>query len=144
MIEILSLTKIDSIDLQRVASGYSSDGKYVVTYYDSESHASFDLQLVSLPEPYIKSFDHYDEETLRRYEQVLTLGYSFGAYDDELLAGLVLAEPQEWNRSLSVWEFHVAAAYRRLGFKVEGIDISYYSNHDYPQGEVAIFMKRRV
>jgi ribosomal protein S18 acetylase RimI-like enzyme len=34
--------------------------------------------------------------------------------------------------------------YRRAGFAIEGIDISYYTNHDYPDGEMALFMKRRV
>jgi ribosomal protein S18 acetylase RimI-like enzyme len=34
--------------------------------------------------------------------------------------------------------------YRKLGFSLEGIDISYYSNHDYPDGEIAVFMKRRL
>jgi ribosomal protein S18 acetylase RimI-like enzyme len=34
--------------------------------------------------------------------------------------------------------------YRRLGFRLEGMDLSYYSNEDHPDGEVAVFMKRRV
>ncbi|HRQ36306.1 MAG TPA: GNAT family N-acetyltransferase [Chloroflexota bacterium] len=35
--------------------------------------------------------------------------------------------------------------YRRMGFRVEGIDISYYSNNDLnPDREVAVFMKRRL
>ncbi len=35
--------------------------------------------------------------------------------------------------------------YRRMGFRVEGIDISYYSNDDlHPDREVALFMKRRL
>ncbi|MCB8944777.1 MAG: GNAT family N-acetyltransferase [Ardenticatenaceae bacterium] len=34
--------------------------------------------------------------------------------------------------------------YRQLGFQVEGVDISYYTNQDYPDGEVAVFMKRRL
>ena len=34
--------------------------------------------------------------------------------------------------------------YRRLGFRLEGIDLSHYTNADYPDGEVAVFMKRRV
>jgi len=34
--------------------------------------------------------------------------------------------------------------YHRLGFRAEGVDISYYSNQDYPDGEVAIFMKCRL
>ena len=109
---------------------------------------------------------------------------SFGAYDDNLLVGLAIAEGHRWNRSLSVHEFHVAEThrnqgigkqlmecvvekasregfriivcetqntnpiaikvYRKLGFRVEGIDISFYSNDDYPEGEIAVFMKRRL
>jgi streptothricin acetyltransferase len=166
-----------------VAGGYSSEGKFVVTYTNEESSVSFDLQLVPLGNPYIKEFD-YDQETLQRYKEVLDAGYSFGAYDGTLLVGLVIGEPQKWNRSLWVWEFHVAESYRKkgigkllmkcvaekaksegfrtivcetqntnltaikvyrkLGFRMEGIDLSYYSNNDYPHGEIAVFMKRRL
>ena len=183
MTEIRSLTALNLTDLERVASGYSSDSKYVVTYTGGESSLSFDLQLVTLDKPYVKKFDH-DDDTLQRYERVLKDGYSFGAYDENLLVGLVIGEPHEWNRSLWVWEFHVSEAYRelgigkqlmecmaekakragyrtivcetqntnvmaiqvyrKLGFRLEGIDISYYSNSDYPDGEIAVFMKRRL
>jgi len=34
--------------------------------------------------------------------------------------------------------------YRKLGFNIEGIDLSCYSNEDFPDGEIAIFMKRRL
>ncbi len=34
--------------------------------------------------------------------------------------------------------------YRATGFRVEGIDVSYYSNEDLEKGEVAIFMKLRI
>jgi ribosomal protein S18 acetylase RimI-like enzyme len=34
--------------------------------------------------------------------------------------------------------------YRKLGFRLEGIDISCYSNSDYPDGEIAVLMKRRL
>ncbi len=34
--------------------------------------------------------------------------------------------------------------YRATGFRVEGIDVSYYSNEDLERGEVAIFMKLRL
>lgn len=36
------------------------------------------------------------------------------------------------------------AAYRKLGFKMEGVDISYYTNEDYPDRGIAVFMKRRL
>ncbi len=34
--------------------------------------------------------------------------------------------------------------YRRMGFEIEGIDLSYYTNNDVEEGEVAIFMKRKL
>ena len=183
MIEISPLKKLDLADLERVASGYTSNGKYEVTYSDSENQSSIHLQFVENQKPYVKKFD-YDGETLQRYTELLNNGFSFGAYDNDLLVGIILAEAREWNRSLWVWEFHVAEThrkrgigkrlmeraaesakginlrtiicetqntnanairvYRKLGFRVEGIDISYYTNADYPDGEVAVFMKRRL
>jgi ribosomal protein S18 acetylase RimI-like enzyme len=183
MIEIRSLRQLNLTELKRVASGYCSDSKYVVRYTETEDGIRFDLQLVRLNKPYVKKWDD-DDDTLQRYQTVLNADYSFGAYDGNLLVGLVVAEPHEWNRSVSVWEFHVAESYRnmgigrrlmervaekarsagvrtivcetqntnvpgievyrKLGFKVEGIDISYYTNSDYPNGEIAVFMKRRL
>jgi ribosomal protein S18 acetylase RimI-like enzyme len=32
--------------------------------------------------------------------------------------------------------------YRALGFVLDGLDLSLYTNQDYPDGEIAIFMKR--
>lgn len=34
--------------------------------------------------------------------------------------------------------------YRALGFVMDGIDLSYYTNHDQESGEVAVFMKKRL
>lgn len=34
--------------------------------------------------------------------------------------------------------------YRSLGFEIEGVDLSYYTNLDVAIGEVAIFMKRKI
>ena len=183
MIEIRSLTELSLADLKRIASGYSSNSKYTVLHTETESCVSFDLRLVALDKPYIKRF-HYDTEIFQQYNTVLNAGYSFGAYDGDLLVGLAIAEGHQWNRSLSVHEFHVAEThrnqaigkrlmecvaekgsragfriivcetqntnptainvYRKLGFRVEGVDISFYSNDDYPEGEIAVFMKRRL
>ena len=184
MPSILLLTTLNPVAFHRVVSGYTSNAKYNVAYNEAEGQASFALQLVPLPQPYIKHYDPCDAETLQRYTQVLSSGYSWGAYTGEALVGLLIAEPQWWNRSLWVWEFHVVEAerrrglgaglmaaavekasreglrtivcetqntnapaiqvYRKLGFRVEGVDISYYTNADYPEGEVAVFMKRRL
>lgn len=34
--------------------------------------------------------------------------------------------------------------YRRMGFTLDGIDLSLYSNDDWPDGEIAVFMKRKL
>jgi streptothricin acetyltransferase len=34
--------------------------------------------------------------------------------------------------------------YRKMGFHIEGVDISYYTNQDYPDGEMALFMKKKL
>lgn len=181
MIEIRALVRLTLTDLKRIASGYSSDSKYAVSHTETERCVSFDLQLVTLDTPYIKRF-HYDGEILQQYNALLETGYSFGAYDGDLLVGFAIAEAHRWNCSVTVHEFHVLethrgqgigkrlmecsatkasragfrtivcetqntnptaiAVYRRLGFRVEGIDISLYSNHDYPEGEIALIMKR--
>jgi ribosomal protein S18 acetylase RimI-like enzyme len=184
MITIQPLIRLDTTDLTRIVTTYVSEGIYVVSYRDSPTDTSIALHYVTLPEPSVRKYDHFDAATLHRYTQVCNAGFSCGAYDGELLVGLIIAEPQEWNRSLSVWEFHVAAiyrrtgigrqlmawaeeqakrsglrtivcetqntnaaaimVYRRLGFTIEGVDISYYSNTDYPDGDIAVFMKRRL
>jgi ribosomal protein S18 acetylase RimI-like enzyme len=184
MIKIRLLKKIGIRELKRIAPGYTSDSKYVVLHRDSQNHALIDLHLIALETPYTKKYDHHNSNTIKRYLKILKEGYSFGAYDGDILVGLLIAEPRSWNQSLWVWEFHSAEShrhqgignklmdavmekarkadfriivcetqntnadaiqiYRRLGFRVEGMDISYYSNDDYPDGEIAVFMKRRI
>jgi ribosomal protein S18 acetylase RimI-like enzyme len=34
--------------------------------------------------------------------------------------------------------------YRQVGFSMDGVDLSYYTNRDLTDGEVAIFMKRKL
>ena len=34
--------------------------------------------------------------------------------------------------------------YRSVGFELEGVDLSYYANDDFPDGQIAVFMKKRV
>jgi ribosomal protein S18 acetylase RimI-like enzyme len=184
VIEIRPLLKLDAGDIEKVITEHATLECYRVSYSDSDEHTSIELQLVPLSEAHIAKYSHFDDETMRRYNGVLKEGYSFGAFKGEALAGFIVAETQQWNDSLWVWEFHVAGsqrgkgigkrlmetvaekartarlriivcetqntnasaikAYHKLGFRVEGIDISYYTNHDYPERDVAVFMKRRL
>ena len=183
MIKIGVLLSLELADIVRVAGGYTSNNKFAVVHTHSENHAAFELRRTALARPYVKKYD-FDRETVERYNAFLHDGFSFGAYDGELLVAILISEVHSWNQSLWVHEFHVAEShrnmgigrrlmecvsekavdaglriivcetqntnvpaieiYRRLGFGIEGIDISYYGNDDCPDGEIAIFMKRRL
>ncbi len=184
MVLLKPLQELDRADIERVTSPYTCAETYRVHYEDSTAGSTFSLRLEPLDKPFTGRYDHFDQETIDRYRQVIQLGYSVGAYDETGLVGMLIAEVREWNSSLWVWEFHVAGscrgqgigrqmmewaaeksrsagmrtivcetqnqnasaiqAYRKLGFQLEGIDISYYTNEDYPDRGIAVFMKRRI
>lgn len=182
---IKRLSHLSEDDLYRLIAGYTSHAKYHVTRTESDAQTVISLELIPLAAPYHKDFAaDLDAEAITRYLGLPAAGFSFGAYDGEQLVAIALAEPMPWNRSLWVWELHVAPGhqgrglgralvdaltaaardaelrtivcetqntnapaihfYRRAGFALEGIDLSYYTNSDYPDGEIAIFMKKQL
>ena len=183
MIKINKLTSIGVKDLRALTAGYTSSAKYEVSKTESHRRVQFTLELVPLDPPYVKRFGK-DESLEDHYRQVLEQGLSLGAYDGNNLVGIAIAEARAWNKTLWVWEFHVASAhqgkgigtqlmnalakkaeaaglrvmvcetqntnlpaiefYRKVGFEIDALDLSYYTNQDVPEGEVAIFMKRKL
>ena len=184
MIDIRPLMIFEPDRFRVVASGYKTTEIYRVTHADGALQTTFSLDLETLPQPGEFRFP-YSLEELERYGQIVPGAFCLGAYVEDLLVGIALAEPQEWNQTLWVWEFHVAEAYRgqsigrnlmdqltrlateaglraiicetqntnvpairfyrAVGFGVEGVDISYYTNEDMLPGHtVAVFMKRRL
>jgi len=183
MLEIRPLSELSEAVLRRTITGYVSHEKYRVSYTSTDQNTSFNLELVSLAEPYVKHFDP-SEEDIQHCQEALRAGWSIGAFDGEEPVAIAIASPEGWNDTLRVWEFHVVESYRgrgigrqlmerlaercrpaglramvvetqntnvpairfycKAGFVIEGIDISYYTNQDYPDREMAVFMKRRL
>jgi len=183
MIEYRRLEKMDVSVLRPLESGYESWEYYRVTKNESAECTEIVL-LQTRRESLYKKHWEITAEDRERYEQVVSEGHSFGAYDGDELVAVTLAEVRRWNRTLWIWEFHVADShqrqgigrklmdilageacglglrtmlaetqstnlpairfYRAVGFEIEAVDLSYYTNHDAPDGEVAIFMKRMV
>jgi len=54
-------------------------------------------------------------------------------------AGLRLVVCETQNKNVPAIKF-----YKRLGFSLEGLDLTHYRNTDYPDGEIAVFMKLRL
>lgn len=182
---ICELTELVEPDLRRVMVGYTSMQKYQVSRQESETETIIRLELVDLPAPHIRHFgEDLTADDLVHYREMLPAGYCLGACTGEELVGFAIADARTWNRTLWIWELHVASTwqgrgigrrlvdvlaekagaaglrtllvetqntnvpairfYRRTGFEIEGIDLSYYTNYDVNDFEVAIFMKRKL
>jgi ribosomal protein S18 acetylase RimI-like enzyme len=183
-LEIKKLERFDAAELRRIGPGYASREKYLVRKAETRGHIVVELELVRLERPYLRAWDPVDAGGRKLYERAVARGYSLAAYDGAELVGVAIAEPQDWNDSLWVWEFHTVKRrqrqgigrrlmealaeraraaklrvivcetqntnvpaidfYRAVGFGLEGVDLSYYSNVDKLAGEVAVFMKRKL
>lgn len=182
-IELQTLKRFDRQRFLEIGEGFTSNKRYAARKVETAERVEISLELETLAQPYVKHWE-YDEGILREYATMVTFGLSVGMYDGKRLIGLGLCEPEIWNRTLWVREFHVDAAYRRqgigtemmgalferaageglrvvvceaqstnfpaitfyrrLGFEIDAVDLSYYTNHDAAAGEVAVFMKRKL
>lgn len=182
--EIKPLTAADVAQIPNVISGYQTDAVYQVGHVEGDTAVALTLTLTPLEKPIYKRFPPLSDDDLARYQAVTAHNFAFGLFTDSALVGVALAEPNDWNGSLWVWEFHIADGYRgqgwgkllmtkliaqaqamalrtvvcetqnnnvpairfyrRMGFRVEGVDVSYYSNEDLARQDVAVFMKRRL
>ncbi|MCP4418260.1 MAG: GNAT family N-acetyltransferase [Chloroflexi bacterium] len=170
--------------LPTVIIGYVTTEKYTISKIENELEMAVSLKLVTLPAPKTISYDHLNEAELARLAVIVAEGWSFAVFSREQLVGVIIGGLEAWNKSVRVWEFHVAElyrrqgigrllmekivetavtnqlriivcetqssnvpairAYRRLGFELDAIDLSFYSNDDVLQESVAVFMKRKL
>lgn len=183
-IEIRPIEHMALEEYRPFTAPYSTDKIYRVRWVDTHEGTIFEVQLAPLSQPVTHAYDHWNAEYTEMYNKIFPQGFSWGAWDGDQIVGLLIGERVDWNGSLRIWEFHVAAerrgqgigrmlmetaaekaraaglrtmvvetqnqnypgicAYRALGFQLEGIDISYYTNEDYPDRGIAVFMKRRL
>lgn len=181
---IKTLHQLSCDDLERLTEGYRSHQAYHIHRNESDADTVFRLNLVALNTPYNKRFEPDEPGEYKRYCGYLDHGMSLGLYREDRLEGLAIAEPVRWNKTLWIWEFHIAPSYRgrgwgrkmmdelahraseaglrimvcetqntnvpairfyrSVGFTMDGIDLTYYSNDAMPDGEIAVFMKRRL
>ena len=183
-VSLRPLRKRDVAQLPALVTGYTTTEKYSIDNVESEAETAVSLKLVTLPIPKTITYDHLDETELNRLTAIVAEGLSVGAFTGERLVGVAIGSVEAWNKSLRVWEFHVAEsfrgqgigrrlmdklvetavahnlrvivcetqssnvpairAYRHLGFELDAIDLSFYSNEDVEQESVAVFMKRKL
>lgn len=109
---IRPLKSLEGIALNDFIQGYVSQEKYQVSRDETAQSIVFRLELITLDAPYVK---HYDLNSFDFYQALVDSGFSLGAYWDNQLVGLALADVQHWNRSMQIHELHVLAAYQGQG-----------------------------
>lgn len=114
MITIRPLTAFDPGPFAALAAGYTATQRYRVGRQESDARTTFDLTLEPLPAPRVFRFP-YSPDELARYAALVPGPCSLGAFDGDAWAGVALGEVHDWNRTLWVWEFHVAADYHGRG-----------------------------
>ena len=93
MVEIKTMTELGPDSLTRLMTGYVSNSKYTVSKTELDGRTVIGLELVGLESLYVKRFPPPDEEAMQRYTDALRYGLSLGAYEEEQLVGIVVAEP---------------------------------------------------
>ena len=169
---IAPLQVIRLAELKTVMTGYTTTEKYTVSKVENDFETHLRLALAQLPQPYTRHFDEeISAEDLERYEQAIKEGLSLGCWQGKRLVGLAIAEimvmilisvllgrqlmdamadraRQHGLRALQVetQNTNVPAIrfYRQVGYEIEAIDLSYYTNRDVEDYEVAIFMRRKL
>ncbi len=184
MIAIRPITSFDPVPFVALAGGYTTAERYRVAHHEADALTEFRLVLEALPQPQTFQFP-YSEEELAHYAALAGGPLALGAYDGETWLGVAVGERRDWNNTLWLHEFHVAAGhqrrgigrrlmdalaeraraaglraivletqntnvpairfYRRVGFTLDGLHVSTYTNDDLrPDRSVALFMTRRL
>lgn len=117
----MELRPITSITMDEFAQlghfGYVSTRKLECSREETEIPYSYSVRfnLIDVDPPYVKE-EMNDEEDLKRYNQLVKLGYSYGVYVDQQFVALAIAEPQYWNNTLLIWHLQVHERHQRKGY----------------------------
>lgn len=113
MVVIRPLSSIDASLLERLITGYTSTEVYRVIREETPDTIRFELRLTPLEQPFVKRYAPLDSTELQRYSGLAAAGHAFGAFDGKTCVGIALCEPQRWNSSLTICEFHIAPEFQR-------------------------------
>ena len=116
MVEIRPLreAELDAQLLERLIAGYTTTAVYRVVRDETAEAICFELRLSPMEQPFVKRYP-LDDEGVGYYQKLVVAGHAFGAFIGETCVGIALCEPQRWNRSLIVQEFHIAPDLQRQG-----------------------------
>lgn len=182
-VEIRELRSITARDFEEMGYGYTSDARYEVRRTETGGRTTITVELIQLERPYFKIWPCTGDFTAELSE-ALNHGMSLGAYVEDRLVGVAIAQPRSWNNTLWIETIHINAGhrgmgigtrlmqgiesiarekgfriigletqntnapaiafYRKMGYVLDGFDVSFYSNNNNFEGEIAFFMKKHL
>ncbi len=123
MITLQTLHTFPPEEIEKYVPGYISWEKYQVSRHESldGEEVIVSLRCVALDTPYVK---HFPPETAQypTYANAIQAGTCLGAFDGEQWVAAAIAEVQEWNATLWIWEFGVLESHRRQGIGLRMMD----------------------
>jgi Acetyltransferases len=115
-VEIRRIEKLTIEDWRLLGDfGYISSHQYEFTKEEKQDFFSIQLNLKKLDTPYVKE-EMNNEDDLKRYQEIIQLGYSLGMYNEGNIIAVAIVEPQSWNNTLMIWHFQVNEKYKRKGY----------------------------
>lgn len=135
------------------------DQPYVKQELNGEEDDEHSRKIVELGHSYGLYVDHklaaaaiaepqYWNNTLLIWQFQVASEHQGKSYGRQLMAQLVEAAKAGGFRALSLetQNTNVPAIlfYKSCGFEIDGLNLSFYTNHDVEDGEVAIFMKKKL
>lgn len=164
-------------------NGFVTNEIYEISKEENDDEIKISLKLKKLEKPMLKEWP-YLESDIEWYNELMKQGFSLGAYENNKLVGVLIAEERKWNNSIWIADFVIAedsrgkgigsalmdnlfevadkkqiriialetqsinlpaiSFYRKKGFKLEGLDLSLYTNNDVEKEEIALYMKKKM
>lgn len=115
MYQVRTLTRFTMEDeLSLGLNGFYTSEIYEVSKEEKSNEILFSLKLKKLNRPLKKEWPHLESDILM-YNESIKHGYSLGAYEDEELVGVLIADYKKWNNSFWIDEIVVKEGYRGTG-----------------------------
>ena len=113
--EIRKLERITICDINKFGlNGFRTHRVLQVKRNESDIYFDCSISEVELEKEYIKVWP-LDDSTLNCYNEIISKGMSFGAYDSDELVGYILLSEMSWNKSLWIDYIMVADTYKGTG-----------------------------
>ena len=115
MLTIRMLGKLESDSLESFGfNGFKTDTILKIERQVDGDHITIDLTPEKLEQNYEKVWQS-TEGSLQFFNDIIKLGLSFGAYQDQTLVGIIICNEIKWNNSLWIENIRVSSDHRGSG-----------------------------